>query len=111
VLTFFKNFGVIEITMNQQPLTSKQLQTFLFAIKTANTNSKGVKKMPRGRPRKTKSSEFENVTLTPVANGYTLKSTTTGAQLFVFADLDEAFKFIRAKLKPTVEQSDFLKEI
>jgi len=65
---------------------------------------------PRGRPKKT--DNLDDATIAPVANGYIVRSTTTGSsKLFVFDDLDKAFDFIRTNLKPTDNQSEFLKKI
>jgi hypothetical protein len=84
-----------------------QLASQLPQPMTINT---GVKKV--GRPRKLKKPEnYEDVTITPVANGYVVTSTTTGKNMFVFEDLDKTFDFIRSALKPTAEQSEFLGKV
>ena len=66
----------------------------------------------RGRPRKSKApKDLNDVTIVPVANGYIVKSSSTGNSQFVFDDLDKAFEFIRVGLKPTDQQSEFLKKV
>ena len=65
----------------------------------------------RGRPTKVKRVDFENATVTPVANGYVVQSVTAGENLFVFEDLDKAFDFIRTSLKTTAEQEQVLESI
>jgi len=68
-------------------------------------------KAKRGRPTKVKRVDFENATVTPVANGYVVQSVTAGDNIFVFEDLDKAFDFIRTSLKTTVEQEQVLESI
>jgi len=71
--------------------------------------------MPRGRPPLTKtqvtSKSLSDITMMPAANGYVIKSTTTGKDLWVFPDIDAAFEFIRAFLEPTKEQIEFIAKI
>jgi len=68
--------------------------------------------LPRGRPRKAKVPKALNdATITTVANGYIVRSNSTGTSQFVFEDIDKAFEFIRAGLKPTDEQTEFLKKV
>ena len=65
-----------------------------------------------GRPRKPKKPEnLANVTITPVANGYTLTSKTTGVEVFVFNDFDDMVEFMRTGLKPTTEAQNFLDSV
>ena len=54
---------------------------------------------------------MDDATITPVANGYVVQSTTTGKNLYVFEDLDKAFEFVRSGLKPTAEQAEFLDKV
>jgi prefoldin subunit 5 len=63
------------------------------------------------RVRKVKSSDMTDATITPVANGYTVQSTTTGSNVYVFETIDKAFDFIKGKMKPTAEQSEFLEKV
>jgi hypothetical protein len=67
----------------------------------------------RGRPvkRKKKATELEDVTITPVANGYTVTSRTTGRETFVFNDFDKMTEFIQVALKPTTETKLFVDSI
>lgn len=70
----------------------------------------------RGRPRKrvatkVKKVDFENAVITPVANGYTVQSKTSGDNIFVFNDIEEVFNFLRTSLKSTAEQTAVLNGI
>jgi hypothetical protein len=65
----------------------------------------------RRKVRKVKSSDMTDATITPVANGYTVQSTTTGSNVYVFETIDKAFDFIKGKMKPTAEQSEFLEKV
>jgi len=77
-----------------------------------NISKPMIKKAKKaGRPRKVKAVELDNVSITPVANGYVVQSTTTGDNVYVFDELDKAFEFIRTKLKPTSEQAEFLSKV
>jgi|GEM_PF-5771218 len=63
-------------------------------------------------PRKQKTIDnLGDVTLIPAANGYIVRSKSTGAAVYVFPDIDKAFDFIRAHLAPTGDQADFLKAV
>lgn len=64
-----------------------------------------------GRPRKLKKAALEDATVTPVANGYVVTSTTTGKNMYVFEEIDKAFEFVRSGLKPTTEQAEFLSKV
>ena len=78
-------------------------------ITMTQTQAKGRTK--RGRPTKVRKADFENVIITPVANGYIVQSVTAGENLFVFEDMDSAFDFIRVSLKTTAEQTEVLESI
>ena len=66
--------------------------------------------MPRGR-KKAINSEFDDAHIMPVANGYIVQSSTTKGECFVFNEIDEAFDFIKGKLKPTTEQKQFVDKV
>lgn len=66
---------------------------------------------PRKKVSKVKAKDFEDVTVTPVANGWVVTSSTTGKNMFVFEDMDKMFDFIRIGLKPTNEQAAVLQSI
>lgn len=94
----------------QTPQLTKAQQSIIQAF----DNMQSVQQAKRGRPRKVtkaKKLELDDATIIPVANGYVVKSTSTGKELFVFEDLEKVNEFIRAKLKPTAEQSAFLDKV
>ena len=64
-----------------------------------------------GRPKKLKAKAMDDATITPVANGWVVQSSTTGKNMYVFEDMDKMFEFVRNALKPTTEQSDFLNKV
>ena len=71
-----------------------------------------VATVKRGRPRKAKAvKEIDDASILPVANGYLITSTSTGKEMYVFEDIDKALEFIKAKLKPTTEQVNFLDNV
>lgn len=92
------------------------VQKILKALQ--NAQNMGIPRMPaipvrRGRPRKNKAKAvgLNDVKIIPVANGYIVTSTTTGSEMFVFEELDKVFEFVRVKMKPTGEQTDFLESV
>lgn len=59
---------------------------------------------------------FEEVVITPTRNGYVVSENTDGDtidfdNIHVFNSIEDAFQFIKANLKPTGEQENFLENI
>ena len=64
------------------------------------------------KPRKTRSDkELGDATIMPVTNGYIVQSSYAKGECFVFPDIDKAFDFIKTRLCPTGEQSEFLSKV
>ena len=55
-----------------------------------------------------KPTTLSDMSVKPVANGYTVTSTSVKGDIYVFDDIEKVFEFMRAKLDPTLTQKQVL---
>ena len=93
----------------RQNATNAQVKAILNAFAQGPATIGAKRKV--GRPRKKMVQEFADATIMPVANGYIVQTTSATGEVYVFPEIDQAFEFIKEKLKPTGEQGEFLAKV